>query len=976
MSPEVPPPGSTYRLQLNRSLRFDDAAELTEYLHDLGVDTCYTSPILKARAGSMHGYDVIDHTALNPEIGSMESLGRFVERLKSFGMGLMVDVVPNHMCVSDLSNWRWCDVLENGPSSPHAHFFDIDWNPPREDLADKVLLPTLGDQYGRVLENREVRIEYSSGSFAVRYYEAAFPLAPRTWPLILAHALESARQALGDAHPDVLELESIITALGYLPLRTETDQQRIRERQREKEIIKRRLAGLCAGSEAVSRGVADSLRAINGRKGDPASFNRLEQLLSDQAYRLSFWRVAADEINYRRFFDVNELAAIRTEHPLVFQETHGLIFDLIRKGWITGLRIDHPDGLFDPDRYFKDVQKACVPENGPAAGRRFYVIAEKIVAGDEELRENWEIEGTTGYGFLNLLNGLFVHRGSRRAFETLYERWTGRQWPLADLLYESRRIILRASMSSELNVLARRLDRIFQQHRHSRDFTLETLRFALSEIVACFPVYRTYNTLEQQEPGPEDRRHIQRAVEEAKNRNAATSESVFDAIGSLLLLRDPEGISPHQKCERRMFVMRFQQLTGPVMAKGVEDTACYRYYPLASLGEVGGDLGRFGVTPRLFHRKNAVRLERWPGAMLATSTHDTKRSEDVRARINALSEIPLMWYAAVRRWSDLNAGKRVEIGGETVPDRNAEYLLYQTLVGTWPMTRVNEEEYGGYVRRIQCYMEKALKEAKLRTSWINPDEPYDRAVRDFIAAILHDSASNPFLADLRAFVAPVARAGMLNSLSQVVLKNASPGVPDLYQGCETWNLSLVDPDNRRPVDFQRLRQQLRELQSSPPECSSVLVRELMRTPEDGRIKLHFTSRTLAHRRSHRELYLAGEYIPLAASGQRKHHIVAFARRLDGQVAIAAVARFFLRLNMSAEMCPPRETWGDTVLKLPGHMDSECYREVLTERRIRSDIRAGGRVIRVADLFAGGVPVALLEASPPAGMPPAEDAVQD
>ncbi len=963
MRAKTPLPSSTYRLQLNRGLTFEDAAELVGYIHDLGIDTCYISPILKARAGSMHGYDVIEHGLLNPEIGTVDTLERFVTGLKSLGMGLIVDVVPNHMCVSDLGNWRWCDVLENGPSSPQSLFFDIDWDPPREDLANKVLLPRLGDQYGRVLERQEIQIDYTSGAFVARYYETDFPLAPRTWPLILAHALETARQALGNGHAHVLELESIITALGYLPLRTEVDQGRIRERQREKEIIKRRLAALATESNAVREGILASLKKMNGQKGEPASFDLLERLLADQAYRLSLWRVAADEINYRRFFDVNELAAIRTEDPAVFQETHELIFELIRRGWITGLRVDHPDGLLDPARYFEDLQTACLSESERSEGQRLYVVAEKIVASDEELREGWQIEGTTGYGFLNVLNGLFLYPGSRTAFQSLYSRWTGWKSSLKDLVYDSKRLILRASMSSELNVLARRLDRICQQHRHSRDFTLETLRFALSEIIACFPVYRSYHSVEQSEPGPEDRRHIERAVAEAKDRNAATSASVFDAIGSLLLLEDPEGTTEAQKAERRLFVMRFQQLTGPVMAKGVEDTAFYRYYPLASISEVGGELTQFGVPPRVFHSKNEIRLRKWPGAMLATSTHDTKRSEDVRARINVLSEIPLKWYAAVRRWSDLNASMRAEIDGAAVPDRNAEYLLYQTLVGMWPMTPLTEEEYAEFVWRIQRYMEKALKEAKLNTSWVNPDEPYDRAVRDFIGGILHNCETNAFLVDFRSFIAPVVRAGMLNGLSQVLLKAAAPGVPDFYQGCESWNFSLVDPDNRRPVDFRRLREELSGLRQAGEGCGAKLVAELLRTPEDGRIKLYLTSRALGYRRSNRELFAAGDYLPLEASGPRKDHVVAFARKHDGRLAIAVAGRFFLKLSPAGDLSSSHGVWADTVLNLPKSVHAEHYRDVLTDRTIRFESRGGRRVIPMAELFSPGLPAVLLERAP-------------
>jgi len=947
---------ATYRLQLNSDLTFDEAHDLVDYLHDLGIDTCYISPFLKARSGSRHGYDVVDHGRLNPELGTRESLERFVHRLRTFGMGLLADIVPNHMCVADRSNWRWSDVLENGPSSPYASFFDIDWQPPREHLAHKVLLPTLGDQFGRVLESGDIQIEYAPGAFVARYYERTFPLAPRSWPMILRPALALATLRLGSSSPQILEFESIITALGYLPLRTELNQQRLRERYREKEIIRGRLLTLHAECEAVSDAITQTLISINGRRGDAGSFNLMEQILDKQAFRLSFWRVAADEINYRRFFDINELAALRTENPAVFEETHRIVSDLVRKGLIDGLRVDHPDGLFDPARYFEDLQLSCSTAPAALGDNRFYVVAEKIVTGDEELRDDWAIEGTTGYGFLNLLNGLFVYGENKKQFQKLYQRWTGWNSSINDLIYESKQIILRVSMSSELNVLARRLDRICQRDRHSRDFTLESLRFALREIIACFPVYRTYTRMGQIEPGREDRRHIERAIEEAKARNAATSESIFDMIGSLLLLNNPEGITEEDAIERRLFVMRFQQLTGPVMAKGVEDTACYRYFSLASIGEVGGDLHRFGVTPRSFHRANGMRLKRWPRALLATSTHDTKRSEDVRARINALSEIGLEWYSAVRRWHDLNAGKRVEIGGMAVPDRNAEYLLYQTLIGAWPVPDSTEGPDPEFVQRIQRYMEKALREAKLHTSWINPNDAYDRAVAGFVARILDNSAENKFLADFCAFARPVLRAGMLNSLGQVIMKIASPGVPDFYQGCESWNFSLVDPDNRRCVNFAELREKMKTLHQHGAGSSPV--RDLLETWQDGRIKLHVTSAALGFRRCHQRIFEAGEYLPLEASGPLRKHVVAFARLAGAQAVVAVTARFFLNLCENANFPIPAEKWGDTALMLPP-VQEDFYTDVLTGRRVRVAQSGDTPNIAMAELFSTGLPVALL-----------------
>ena len=950
-------PTSTYRLQLNGTFTFDDAREIVDYLADLGIGACYVSPILKARPGSLHGYDIIDHSVLNPEIGSMEAMQKYVDRLKQFRMGLVLDIVPNHMCVADVANLQWFDVLENGPSSPYAGFFDVDWNPPRQDLANKVLLPILGDQYGRVLENQQIRAEYASGSFVARYYDKTFPLAPRSWLTILEPALQQVRQHLGDSNRSVLELESIITALSYLPLRIETDQKRIRERQREKEIIKRRLSALFNECAAVASGIDAALSGLNGTRGDPSSFDGLERLLAQQAYRLSFWRVAADEINYRRFFDINELAAIRTEDPAVFEATHRLIFDLIHRGWITGLRVDHPDGLFDPARYFADLRAACRPTDGPAG--RVFVVAEKIVAGDEELRGDWTIEGTTGYGFLNQLNGLFVHPGSKRRFRTLYERFTGSRVCFRELVYDCKRLILRASMSSELNVLARRLDRICQQHRQTRDFTLESLRFALREVIACFPVYRTYITEDAVEPDPEDRRHIDRSIEEAKKRNPATDRSIFDAIGSILLLKAPEGIAKEQRAERRLFVMRFQQLTGPVMAKGVEDTAFYRYYPLASLNEVGGDPEEFGVAPRLFHRKNVMRLRHWPRALLATSTHDTKRSEDVRARINALSEIPAKWNEAVRRWSELNRKKKKKIDGAEVPEPNAEYLLYQTLLGVWPFEPLDTAGHSQLVGRVQEYMDKALKEAKVRTSWINPDQRYDRAVRDFVAEILDAGDQNVFYKEFSEFVAPIAHAGVYNSLSQIVLKIASPGVPDFYQGSESWDFSLVDPDNRRPVDFVRRRAELARLRESALESRRELIGELLQSPEDGRIKLYVTCRGLGYRRADPALFESGSYLPIEAIGGRNQHIVAFARQQGNRVVIAAAGRFFLKLNIGRGAPLGPHAWGETELILPRSVRAPEFKDVLSGHVVQPTRRGDSWTLPLADVFQQ-LPIGLLE----------------
>ncbi len=836
-------PSSTYRLQLTSTFTARHALELVPYLNALGIGAVYLSPILKARAGSGHGYDVVDHGQVNPELGTVDDFRELGKALRNAGMGLIVDIVPNHMCIADAANWRWWDVLENGPSSPQAQFFDIDWSAPRKDLADKVLVPVLGDQYGSVLEAGQLRLEYTEGAFSLAYWEKRFPVAPRTWLNVLAPIEATLAMELGDSHDQVNELRSIMTALSYLPLRTETDPLRISERQREKKIIKARIARLNAESSEFNASLESRLQVINGRPGVPESFNELEALLADQAYRLSYWRVAADEINYRRFFDVNELAAIRVENPVVFEAVHATILDGVREGWITGLRVDHPDGLYDPARYFTDLQRAAAAATGAQqwhdSKQPFYVVAEKIMGSEEQRRRNWAVHGTTGYGFLNEVNGLFVDPSSEVHLRSTYETFTGERSRLADLIYECKRLILRVSLSSELNVLTARLDRICQQHRQTRDFTLYSLRYALREVIAWFPVYRTYIAEAQRTVDPEDRRHILGAVEQAKECNPATSSTIFDAIASILLLDDPPGLTDEQISERRLFVMRFQQLTGPVMAKGVEDTAFYRQYPLASINEVGGDPLVFGLDPPAFHERTKARASQWPSNLLASSTHDTKRSEDVRARINVLSEIAGEWQAALNRWRDMNKHYKQIVDGEPAPDSNTEYLLYQTLIGTWPLAGAAAAAEAEYVGRIQAYMEKASREAKLHTSWINPDPAFDDALRTFVTNLL--TPGNAFLQDIDRFSMGITTAGLLNALSQTVIKMMCPGVPDTYRGTELWDFSLVDPDNRRPVDF-RTRQHLLSTLPGDGQDAAAWLSDAVHQMEDGRLKLFITSR--------------------------------------------------------------------------------------------------------------------------------------
>jgi len=958
-------PCSTYRLQLNSFFRFADAAALLDYLQDLGITDCYTSPFLMARPGSLHGYDVTDHTSFNPEIGKEEDFRQFAEQLKQRGMGLIVDVVPNHMCVTHPSNTWWWDVLENGPGSRFSRYFDIDWNPPKEELTHKVLLPVLPDQFGRALENQQIRLIYDEGSFFVDCQDIHFPVATRSWPLFLERMLYEMRQQT-EASPDhVLELESMLTAISRLPPLEETDPARIRDRQRERDIIKGRLAKLIESSDGARMGLSSSLDNVNGRKGDPRSFDALERILAKQAYRLSFWRVAADEINYRRFFDINDLAAIRVEDPEVFASVHSLVFDLVRRGYISGMRIDHPDGLLDPEKYFEDVQEQ-VPlsersemSSGQAAPRRrFFLMAEKILVGDEELRPSWAIEGTTGYGFLNFLNGLFVDSSRKRALLRLYRQFSGWSQPYADLVSQSKLLILQVSMSSELEVLSRRLDQISEQHRWSRDFTLHSLRAALREVIACFPVYRSYIRDGGPYPDDEDERHIRYAVRSAKRHNPAISESVFNFIEQVLLLKDPEGLSEAYRSERRLFVMRFQQLTGPVMAKGLEDSAFYRYCPLLSLNEVGGAPDKFGVSATFFHAKSLIRQASWHNSLLATSTHDNKRSEDVRARINVLSEIPTDWYRAIRSWQLVNRDKKILVAGDQVPNANDEYFLYQTLVGAWPLHSMNDKEYAEFVSRIGAYMEKALREAKVHTSWISPNTEYESAFQSFLAAILVRSPGNNFLTAFQRFQATIARPGMFNSLSQTVLKVTSPGVPDFYQGTEVWNFSLADPDNRRPVDYELLRLLLRRLRDAEDQNTENLIDQLIQDPVDGAIKLYVTSSALRFRRANRELFAKGSYTGLRVAGKKQRHVITFSRSYRHREVVVVVGRFFALLGADRSLPVGKETWSDTAVILRKQTATTHYRELFTGRVIDTERRDGNLVLPVSEVFSR-LPIALL-----------------
>jgi (1->4)-alpha-D-glucan 1-alpha-D-glucosylmutase len=972
--------GATYRLQVNPGFTLREAAGLVDYFERLGITDLYLSPIFAAQKGSPHGYNVTDHGRINPEIGGESAFEELGHALAARRMGLILDLVPNHMGIGDETNRYWWDVLENGPSSPHASFFDIDWAPPKTDLENQILLPVLGDQYGIVLEAGQLQLRHADGAFTVHYYERSFPLAPKSILRILEPLLEELRPTAPADDPALIEIESIITQIRNLPPRTEKDADRLRERRREQDVARRRLATLVETHPAFLAALDAFVTRLNGTPGDPASFDALDVILADQVYRLSYWRVAADEINYRRFFDVNELAAIRVEESEVFDAAHDLVFRQVGAGLVSGLRIDHIDGLYNPERYLTDLQEGCRRALGGALVGTFPVYVEKILETDERLRLSWLTHGTVGYEFMNALNGLFVDRDHAALFVGLYRRFAEVGPLFREIVHSSKKLIMLISLASELNVLARQLDQISEQHRWSRDYTAENLRFALREVIAAFPVYRSYIRAHDHLIDPEDLRHVEAAIREAKRRNPATSPSIFDFIASVILHADPPRLGEAAIRARREFTMKFQQLTAPVMAKGVEDTAFYRWYALPSLNEVGGDPRRFGMAREEFHRRIEERRAAWPRAMVATSTHDAKRGEDVRARLNVLSEIPAEWEAAIGRWREMNRGLRFENEEGVTPDGNEEYLLYMTLLGTWPFAPMDDADHEMYLDRIAAYMEKALKEAKLRTSWIKPNEEHDAAVRAFVRGILdRANPANIFLPDFIAFQEPIALAGTWNGLGQALFKCAAPGVPDFYQGSEFWNFSLVDPDNRRPVDYASRRAALDEILAEGRGGTSVLGGDrmsqiaegeqdraglfgrLLADPRDPRLKLFVIQRALDLRRRRRELFASGTYIPLTVVGPRERHVVAFAR-LDGEKAVLAVTgRFLLGLDRAGRRVTG-PTWQRTFLILPPEL-AGSYRDVMSGEDLKSTARKETVRLPLDRLFARA-PFALLERPTP------------
>ncbi|MBA3771931.1 MAG: malto-oligosyltrehalose synthase [Ramlibacter sp.] len=885
-------PVATYRVQFHKDCDFDHVAGAVPYLHALGISHLYSSPYLRARPGSTHGYDIVDHNALNPEVGDEAAHRRLCDALRRHGMGQILDVVPNHMGVLEADNAWWLDVLEHGAASAHAAAFDIEWSPAAAEMAGRVLLPVLGDQYGRVLEAGAIQLSFEpdGGEFFLRYYGHRFPIDPSHYCDIF-RALP-APAAGGDGQgDDQAQVASLLDAFARLPGRGTLAEASRRARCRDAAVYKGNLARLVRKHEWLANWLEVCLKRLNGNAGDPASFDDLDRLIGRQAYRLANWRVASDDVNYRRFFDVNTLAGLKMEQPGVFEATHRLVLRWLQAGRLVGLRIDHPDGLSDPQQYFERLQAHYARQSEVAghAPRSLFLVVEKILAEHEALPEGWPVHGDTGYRFGSLVNGLFVDGSREELVDRLYHGFSGQAESFDEIAYRCKKIIIYTALFSELRWLADAIYQITRLNRRTRDFTRPRLRVALAEVAAAFPVYRTYLRAGEP-PSASDRQHIDWAVAAAKRRLGGAEAAVLDQLRDVLLGEGEAAGAP--AAQRSRFLARWQQFTAPVMAKGVEDTAFYRYLRLASLNEVGSDPRRFGTSPAAFHAANQSRARFRPHSMLATSTHDSKRAEDLRARINVLCEDPALWEESLQRFTGLGERYLIQTDAGPAPGRNDIWLLFQTLAGMWPAKPPGDRERDSLRQRVQAYMRKAVREAKKHTNWTCPVPAYEEALARYIDALLRPGQPNPFVDELDRLTARLAPFGFRNSLGQLALKLTVPGVPDIYQGCEQWNFSLVDPDNRRPVDFGAMASQLEAVAAlcagGPP--SGTQWAHLHAGIADGRLKQLVTWRLLQLRRAWPELFRDGAYQPLPVAGPAAEHAVAYARHRGGQAVLVVVAR--------------------------------------------------------------------------------------
>ncbi|MGD1857684.1 MAG: malto-oligosyltrehalose synthase [Leptolyngbyaceae cyanobacterium] len=888
-------PVATYRLQFNPDFRFTEAEAIVDYLAMLGVSDIYASPIFKARSGSSHGYDVVDQNQLNPELGTEQNFDQLIEQLHERGMGWLQDIVPNHMAY-DGQNHYLMDVLEHGQESDYFNYFDIEWETSYEEIDGRVLAPLLGDFYDRCLERGEIQISYDQAGLSVCYYGLKFPIRIESYSRLLSHNIERLVEQLGEEDRTYIKVSGLL----YL-VKDSFSGLSSQQRHEQTRFVKELLWELYQDNLDIQKFIQQNLETFNGIPGQPESFDLLDELLSEQFYRLAFWKVGAEELNYRRFFTVNELICLKVDDPDVFQQTHTLTQSLIRSGKFNGLRIDHIDGLYDPTEYLERLRQSMGDT---------YIVIEKILELDEELPETWPIQGTSGYEFLNYVNGLFCQSDHETEFTRLYHQLTGETVPYQELFLEKKRLMAETNLIGDIDNLARFLKRVSSQYRYGRDLTLYGLRTAIEEVLIAFPIYCTYIN----EEGVTTRalHYIRIAIDQARQQ-IPQLVTELNLIEKFLRLEYEDSLPPEERAQWLHFVMRLQQFTGPLMAKGIEDTLFYSYNRLLSLNEVGGAPNHFGVSPRQFHKFNEQQQTTWPHAMNATSTHDTKRSEDVRARLNVLSEMPQAWETKLQTWRSLNSSHKRVVNDRVVPDANDEYFLYQTLIGAMPF---DTDDLSEFTERVTQYVVKAVREAKVHTAWLRPDTDYENGFVEFTRALLAPAAdSTPFLEELIAFQQEVADYGIYNALSQTLLKMMSPGIPDIYQGNEMWDFSLVDPDNRRPVDYGYRRHMLGEIKRDWQQSPAELLPNLLEYRQDGRIKMFVVHRSLAIRHQYKDVFDQGTYVPLTAHGTYEDNIVAFARQWQGTTIVAIAPRFLTHVTDPGSY-PLGSVWQDTTLTLP------------------------------------------------------------
>lgn len=879
---------------------------------DLGISHLYASPIFKARRGSSHGYDVVNPKELNPELGTRKEFEELTQKLKVYGLRWIQDFTPNHMAY-DYQNRMLMDVLEHGRRSKYFEFFDIEWNHPCEKIHGKLLAPFLTNGLEETLEEGKIRLNYGKSGFTVDYHDLKFPLKMESYPTIMGDMLDEVQTKLGNAHPDYrcfLEILSVLDNLSYDP----------NKRKDQANLIKETLWELYHTNAEIKLSLEESIEALNEEKVKPESCASLEELLSRQLFTLSFWKTANEMINYRRFFTINFLICLRMEEEEVFQCTHSKLFEFLKQGKVDGLRIDHIDGLHDPTEYLQKLREVTEDH---------YIIVEKILDLKENLPPFWPVQGTTGYKFLNYVNGIFILSESQREFDDLYSRFSGLGKTFKELLYQKRKFIIDRYLMGDLNNLTRSLHRILKKRIKRREITFRRLRDGLIEVMSLIPVYRTY--ISPEESSPEDQRLLRQTMKKVERKNPRLTFEL-NLIQETLLGKPESDFDAKENEQRLKWVMRWQQFTGPIMAKGLEDTALYIYNRLLSLNEVGGNPERFGISLKEFHAFNERRAELHPLSLNTTSTHDTKRGGDVRARINVLSEIPKEWKDRIQKWTQLNHEKKSKVGGKEAPDKNEEYLLYQTLLGAFPYNI--EEGHSEFLKRIKSYMVKVLREAKIHSSWLEPNLEYEEAVTSFVKEILHPSIENPFLKDFHSFQKKISHYGVFNSLSQTILKITCPGVPDFYQGTETWDLNLVDPDNRRPVNFEKRKKLLQDIKRSTEEGLSSSIAELLSNPEDGKVKLFLILEALKTRKRNIQLFQEGSYIPLEVEGKLKEHIIVFARHYQGKWAITIAPRFLTSI-INENQNPLGPVWEDTEVRLPQEAPS-TWENTITNELIRSD----------------------------------------